>query len=45
MIHVQSNFDSEKNEWGRVLENKRTIHRPYFFTFFDNEIEHNMKTT
>ena len=45
MIHVQSNFDSEKNEWGRVLENKRTIHRPFFSLFFYNQIELNMRTT
>ena len=34
-----------KNEWGRVIKNKLTIHRPYFFAFFNNEIKLNMKTT
>ena len=42
MIQVKWNFDLEKNEWGQVLENERTIHRPYFSSFFYNKIEVNM---
>ena len=42
MIHVKWNLYLEKKEWERLLENKRTIRRPYFFAFFDNEIEHYM---
>ena len=44
MIHVKWNFDSEKNEWGRVLENKLTILWPYLCVSFGNVLQHNLKT-
>ena len=44
MIHVKGNLDSEKDGRGRVLENKLTILRPYFFVSFDNVLQHNLAT-
>ena len=44
VIHVNWDLDSEKNVWGQVLENKRTIHRPFFFVIFVNEKLYNLKS-
>ena len=44
VIHVNWDLDSEKNVWGQVLENKRTIHRPFFFVIFVHEKLYNLKS-